>query len=188
MRVAVIVVVPAPVLVADPSEPMTATEMFEELQFTWLVRFRVEPSLNPPLAANCCECPVLMVALAGETFMDVSVALVTVSDAVPTCPPKSAEMVVVPAATPETVPLLPLALLTVATDGEDEVQVATAVNPSVSPLVKIPFAVKTVLISLGTAATVGLTWIEASAAPSTTRFAVAVTEPDCTVMIAIPDD
>jgi hypothetical protein len=82
-REAVIVEVPALELVNRPLELMMATETFDELQLTWLVRFIVDPSLNVPFAANCCVDPVLMLAVAGVTLKDVSVAFVTVREAAP---------------------------------------------------------------------------------------------------------
>lgn len=129
-----------------------------------------------------------MLAFVGVTLIEVSVAVVMLTEAVPTCPAKRAEIVVLPGARPETTPLLPLALLTVATDADDEVQVATRVKFRVSPLAKCPVAVKPALILAGMLALIGLTWIEDNGAPSTTRLAVALIEPDCTVMVATPAD
>jgi len=102
----------------------------------------VDPSLNVPTARKCWDEPRVMLALAGVTLIEVSVALVTVSDAVPTCPANSAEMTVLPGVRPAADPWLPLALLMVATDGAEDVQVTTLVKFRVSPLANIPVAVK----------------------------------------------
>jgi hypothetical protein len=129
-----------------------------------------------------------MLALGGVTLIETSEAVVTVMEAVPTFPEKSAETVVLPGARPETTPLLPFALLTVATAAEDEVQVATRVKSRVSLFANSPVAVKPALMLSGMLALLGLICIDVNAAPSTTTLAVALTDPDCTVMVAIPAD
>jgi hypothetical protein len=53
-KLAVIVVVPDPVLVASPPLEIVATPSEEELQLTALVRFCELPSLYVPIATNCC--------------------------------------------------------------------------------------------------------------------------------------
>ncbi len=116
--------------------------------------------------------------LAGVTLIETSVALVTVRDAVPTCPANTAEMRVLPAATPVADPWLPMALLMVATDGADDVHATMPVKSNVSPLANMPVAVKPERIVSGTVALAGETCSEDSAAPSTTRPAVALMEPD----------
>jgi len=88
----------------------------------------VEPSLKVPLAVNCCELPTFMLAVTGVTATDVRVALVTVREAVPTWPANTAVMVTVPGATPVAIPMLPPALLMVATEEEDDVQVTADVR------------------------------------------------------------
>jgi hypothetical protein len=118
---AVIVVVPVPAVLAKPVAFMVATFTLDEDQVTWPVRCSVEPSLKLPVAANCWNVPRAMSALLGVTASEVKVALVTVSDAVPTCPANSADTVAVPGATPIASPLDPPELLTVATDAGDEV-------------------------------------------------------------------
>ena len=49
---------------------------------------------------NCCVAPLKIVGFAGVTVMDVSVGVCTVSVVPPVTPPRVAEMVLVPAATP----------------------------------------------------------------------------------------
>jgi hypothetical protein len=55
-----------------------------------------DPSLNVPFAVNTCELPALIAALEGVTAIEFSVAFVMVSEAVPTCPPNTAEIVTFP--------------------------------------------------------------------------------------------
>ena len=82
--------------VAIPCESMVATLLVEDVQTTVLVMPDVDPSLNVPVAVNCCDPPALIEALAGLMVIDTKVALVTVSEAVPTWPAKTAEIVAVP--------------------------------------------------------------------------------------------
>ena len=90
-RVALIVVVPDAIPVASPATgpvlPTTATAPLLELHVTWLVRFRVEVSLNVPVAVNCCVAATPMVGFEGVMVREVSVAPVTVNDALPEIPP-----------------------------------------------------------------------------------------------------
>lgn len=83
-----------------------------------------------PVAVNCCVEPTPTVAVAGVTAIEVRVAAVTVKVAEPVIVPEVAVMVVVPTAIVEARP--PLA--TVATDVEDEAQVAVLVRFCVVPL------------------------------------------------------
>jgi hypothetical protein len=80
---------------------------------------------------NCWVAPGAMLAVAGETAIDVTVrdAAVTVSVSVPVNPSAVALMVVVPAPTPVAVPVE----LTVATTVFDETQVTEDVRFAVDP-------------------------------------------------------
>ena len=91
-----IVEVPVLTPLAEPLELMVATEGFEELHNTWLLMLITEPSLNVPFAVNVWAVPVLIDAFEGVTAIESSVAFVTVSDAVPTCPLNTAEIVTFP--------------------------------------------------------------------------------------------
>ena len=123
-----IVVVPEDTAFAIPCESMVATLLVEELQATVLVMPAVDPSLNVPVAVNCCDAPGAIDALGGVIAIETRVALVIVSDAVPTCPAKTAEIVTLPGCTPVASPKLPCALLTVAIEDADDVHVAAAVR------------------------------------------------------------
>lgn len=117
-----------------------------------------------------------------------SVALSTVSIPVPTCPANAAVMVVVPGATPVAIPALLDPLATVAIDAAEEVQLAAEVKSCVSPLANVPVALNPMLMPTGSVALAGVTWIEVNEPDSTTRLAVAVIVPECTVMLAVPPD
>jgi hypothetical protein len=68
-----IVVVPLVRTTARPDGEIVATEGAEEIQVTLVVRSRVLPSLNWPVAVNCCEPPTGAVREDGETLIDTSI-------------------------------------------------------------------------------------------------------------------
>ena len=130
-EVAVIVVLPAETEVARPLEPAVlltaATAVLDEFQVTdevisWLVL-----SEKIPLAVNCLVVPSSMLGLVGETWMETSVAVVTVSVVLPEIMPEVAVTVVEPAETEVANPFVP-ALLMVAMVPLDDVQVTEAVR------------------------------------------------------------
>ena len=61
-----IVEVPAEAPLALPLAVTVAVAGLEEVQETWLVIPATEPSLNVPLAVNCCDPATLMVAFTGD--------------------------------------------------------------------------------------------------------------------------
>ncbi len=97
---AVIVVVPVATEFARPFGAMAATPTLDEVQLTWPVRVCVLPSLKLPVASNCTELPRPTLGLLGVMMIELRVALVTFSDAVPPCPVNRAVMVAVPGAIP----------------------------------------------------------------------------------------
>ena len=90
---------------------------------------------------NCWEAPRLTVEFAGVTVIETRVAFVTVSAALSLSPWNDAPIVVLPMATPVATPLLFDALLTVATEGAEEVQVTMEVKSSWLLSANIPLAV-----------------------------------------------
>lgn len=185
---AVIVVLPVPALVAFPPAPITATFTFDDFHVAWLDRLIVLPSLNFPVAVNCCELPSAMLAAPGEIVMEVSVAFVTCSDAVPTTPAKTAVTVAVPAATPVARPFVPPVSPTVATDAGDDVHVAAFVRFCVLPSRNVPMALNCVLICAGIVAVAGVMAIEFNAVASTIKFAELLIPPSCAVIVTAPAD
>ena len=140
-----------------PRELTVATEGVDELQFTWLVISRLDPSLKVPVAANGWFPPTAMEAVDGTSAMDTSVALLTVSVAVPTCPENTAEIVLAPGCTPVACPAVLTALLMVAAAEFDEVQFTTVVKLWVSPLANVPTAPKGIQKPAGTVLVCGNT-------------------------------
>lgn len=143
--IAVIVAEPAAADVARPLDPaallIVATEPGEELHVADEVRSCVLLSENVPVAVNWLVSPFAMFALAVVTAMDASVAAVTVSDFVPERVPAVALTVAEPAATDVAKPLEPAALLIVATEPGEELQVTAVVISCVLLSENVPVAV-----------------------------------------------
>ena len=118
-KAAVMVVVPAATAVAMPLLLIVATPVLDEFQVTCAVISRLVPSEYVQVAVSCWVLPTTLLAVAGVIAMESSVTVVTVRVVVSVTVPLVAVMVVVPAATAVTRPLLS----TVATDGLDEAQV-----------------------------------------------------------------
>lgn len=131
---AVIVVVPSATDVASPIEPvvllMAATPGLDDCQTTVAVISCVVASVNVPVAVNCWVFPSAMLVLVGASTIDTNVAGVTTSvdDGLETTESNAAVINVVPVAREVTSPFEPAALLTIATPGLDEVQVARVVR------------------------------------------------------------
>jgi hypothetical protein len=69
-ELAVMVVLPTPALTASPSFVTLATLNAEEFQVATVVRFRVLPSVNVPIAMNCTFAGTMMNEFAGVTAID----------------------------------------------------------------------------------------------------------------------
>lgn len=177
-----------PAVLANPPGLMVATLTSEDVQVTCAVRFSVVPSLKVPVAVNCWVPPRDMLAGSGVTLMELRVALVTVNAAAPDCPANSAVMVAFPAATPVARPLVGDALLTVATDAGDDVQLTELVRFCVLPSENTPMALNCVAVSAATVAVAGVTCRRLRAEESTTNAAMPLTEPCCALMVAVPAD
>ena len=119
-----IVALPAATAVAKPDAVMLATAVLVELQVAEPVRSWLLPSLNIPVAVNCCVAPGLMFAFAGVMEMDTKAGAVTVRVVDPATEPELACIVVLPAVTPLANP----ALVIVATAVVLEFQMTEAVR------------------------------------------------------------
>jgi hypothetical protein len=144
-EVAVIVAVPTATGVALPLETaallMAATEEADELQVTDAVISCVVLSEKVPVAVNCWVVPRAMLGMVGVTAMETRIAGVTVRVVEPEMPPDVAVTVDVPTATVVALPLVAAALLMVATDVTDELQVTKVVRSCVVLSEKVPVAV-----------------------------------------------
>src|SRR5690348_8847902 len=104
----------------------------------------------------------MVVVPEGVTEIEDSVALVPVSVTEADFPPYVAEMTLVPAASTEARPLLPVVLEMVATLVFDDVQVASAVRSCVAPSLYVPVAVSWTLKPFATDRPGAVTWMELS--------------------------
>lgn len=185
--VAPIVVVPVPVVKAAPDLSMTATGKSDELHATCSIRFSVVPSLNVPVATNCCGDPKATSGLEGLIAMELNVAFVTVSGAIPTNPGNAAVTVAVPGAFPAAAPKeKPKASLIVVTDGFDEVQNTELVSFWVVIPANVPVAFKTMNVPCATPVLVNE--IVIAVRGSTVRLAVLFTAPNWQVIVTGPFD
>lgn len=129
-----------------------------------------------------------MSAVAGVIVIEERVASVTVKDAAPDWAANSAVMVALPAEIPVASPLVGEALLTVATEAGDEVQVTEPVRFCVVSSANMPTALNCVPVCSATVALAGETWIDARVDDATTTAALPLTDPCCAVMVAVPAD
>jgi hypothetical protein len=116
----------------------------------------VVPSLNVPVAANCCAAPLVIVGFIGVTVMDWRVAAVTVSVVEPAMEDDVAVIVEVPTVVPVARP----AAVMVAAAVFDELHVALAVRFCVVPSLKVPVAVNCCVAPFTTEGFVGVTAID----------------------------
>ena len=81
-----------------------------------------------PVAVNCLVVPRAMLGLVGDTWIESSVAVVTVRSVMPEIPPSVAVIVIEPLSTEAANPLEPAMLLTVAIVLSDELHVTDSVT------------------------------------------------------------
>src|SRR6202163_3847378 len=164
------VVEPLAPAVAKPAALIVATVTAEELHVAVLLRFCVVPSLNVPVAVNCCVPPFVTEGFVGVTAMDTSVAAVTVSVVLPVMLLEAAWIVVVPAPTAVAKP----AALIVATVTAEELHVAVLVRFCVVPSLNVPVAVNCCVPPFVTEGFAGVTAIDTSVAAVTVSVVLPV--------------
>lgn len=124
---------PVAALVASPTLPlallMVAMDPFDEFHWSEPVMFCVLPSVKVPVAANCSVVPSGMLGIAGVMEIETNAAGVTVKVDVPAMLAAVAVIVVWPVDALAANPLV----LTVATEVNEELQVAEVVKSSVLP-------------------------------------------------------
>lgn len=131
LAAALMVAVPAATPVASPPELTVATAVLDEVQVTPEVSAPLVPLLYVAVAVNCCDALVPMLAVAGETAIEVMVmaAAVTVTSVEPVTPLVEAVTAALPAAIPVTMPVS----LTEATAGLEEAQFTEEERLAVDP-------------------------------------------------------
>src|ERR1700722_13671676 len=164
------VVEPVPTAVARPAALIVATVTAEELHVAVLLRFCVVPSLNVPVAVNCCVPPFETEGFAGVTAIDTSVAAVTVSVVLPVMLLEAAWIVVEPVVTAVAKP----ATLIVATVTAEELHVAVLLRFCVVPSLKVPVAVNCCVPPFETEGFAGVTAIDTSVAAVTVSVVLPV--------------
>ena len=135
------VMVTVPVLLPFTNPPLTeAIVLSDDTQVALAVRSAVVSSEKIPVAVNWMEVPLATLGFTGVISIALSVAAVTVAIVVPTTPFTDALIVELPWLTPVIRPWLPGVLLTDATAGADDDQVAELVRFTVDPSEKMPVA------------------------------------------------
>jgi len=132
---------------------MTATPAADELQWLFSVRPCELPSLNEPVALNCCVHPTVFVATAGETARDTRVPVPTVRVVVPFTPEADAEIVTEPFFFPCAIPLLRIEAML----GFDDFQLSPARLLLVLPSLNVPVAVNLIDVRAAIRGFAGLT-------------------------------
>ncbi len=183
---------PTVAVLARPSEPaallMVATAGLLEAQVTCVVRFCVELSEKIPVAVNCWLTPLGVLGLAGVTWIDTKVALVTVRVVLPEMLPLLAVRVVVPVLAALASPAVPAVLLTLATVGLEEDQVTCCVRSSVELSENTPVAMNGSVSPLGRLGLVGVTWMETSPWAVTVKLMLAVEPEKLAEIVTLPGD
>jgi len=163
---------------------MVATSAPLDPHVTDVVMFAVAPSVYVPVAVNCCVPPAATVGVAGLMLIDVTVACVTSSDAVPLTEPFFAVMVVVPTAALLTRPV-ELIVATVALE-EDQVVRGEDERSWLELSVNVPVAVYCCSRPRAMDGVAGVTAIEAKAAGLTVSKVEAEVEPTVAVIAVLP--
>jgi hypothetical protein len=155
-KLAVTVVVPSATDVASPVVLMVATAVLDEAQVTNDDMSCTELSEKVPMAVNCCVMPRGIDAAAGVMVIDVRTAGVTERVADELTESNVALMSVKPVLTEVARPLLAGALLTVATCGINEDQVAHVVKLCTVLSARVPAAVNFCVVPKAILAVTGL--------------------------------
>ena len=155
-------VVPAATPVARPVAEIVAVAGVPEFQVTLDEMSETEPSLNVPVAVNCCVLPTFKwVGFAGVTAIDCNANTVSVTPGEVTVP-WLAVIEVVPAATPVASPVAEI----VAVAGVPEFQVTLDEMSDIEPSLNVPVAVNCcVLPTFKWAGLAGVTAIDESVFP-----------------------
>lgn len=178
---AVIVVLPEAKLVASPELSTLATAPAEEVQIElWVISCEL-PSLKVPVATNCCCAPAGIDGFAGVKAIEVTVAEVTVSVALPVITPDIAVIVTVPGVSVLTNPALSM----VATVASDDCHV-TPESACVLLSVNSPVAANCTVLPAARDGEAGAREMETRAAGSTVNAVLPVTEPDVALIVTVP--
>ena len=140
------------------------------------------PSLNVPVAVNCCVAPLVIDGFAGVTAIDCSVAAVTVSTVEPLIAPDVALIVEVPTPAPVAKP----DALIVATEVVPELQVTLDVRFCVVPSLNVPVAVNGCVAPFVIDGFAGVTAIDCNVAAVTVSTVEPLIDDDVAVIVEVP--
>ena len=185
-EVALMVAVPVAMLVARPVLLTVAVEVAFELHVAVEVRFCELPSVNVPVAMNCCVVPSEIDRLAGVTAIETNAAAVTVNVVLPAIEPEVAVILAEPVPTALANPCELAALLIVATMVVSELHCTVFVMFCMVPLVNVPVAVNCCVVPKGMLGIAGVAAIETKAADVTVNVVEPVTDPDTVVAVVLP--
>src|SRR5579859_935482 len=179
---AVICVVPAATPVARPVAEIVAVAVVPEFQVTVADMSDEVPSLNVPVAVNCCVAPTFKCAgVAGVTAIEVREKTVSVTAGVDVTPACDAVICVVPAATPVARPVAEIVAVAVV----PEFQVTVADMSDEVPSLNVPVAVNCcVAPTFKCAGVAGVTAIEVREKTVSVTAGVDVT-PACDAVICV---
>jgi hypothetical protein len=180
--VAVMVEVPTPAPVARPAALIVAVVVVPDDHVTLDVKFCVVPSLNVPVAVNCCVAPLVIDGFAGVTAIDCNVAAVTVSNVDPAIDDDVAVIVEVPTPAPVASP----AALIVAVAVVPELHVTVPVKFCVEPSLKVPVAANCCVAPLVIDGFAGVTAMDCSVAAVTVSNVEPLMDDDVAVMVEVP--
>src|SRR5258708_1752230 len=179
---ALIKVPPKAKLVASPEVVIVATPVTEELQTTEFVRSCGLPLVKTPVAVNCKVLPSWTEGLAGVKKRANNSGVVTVRRADPLRPPDSALIVVTPCAALTDNPNC----VTIATDGEEELQTAELLRSCVAPSLNVPTALNCCRRPRGIDELKGEIAIEDRTRGVTVRTAEPLRRPTAALIVATP--
>jgi len=188
LQVAVIVALPGPTLLTSPPLLTVATAGFEEVQVRSALRFCVELSEKVPVAVNCRLMPGAMLGVVGVSAIDVRVAPVTVTMVLPVIEPHTLATLQVTVIVALPVPMVRTSpvLLTVATEGFEEVQIRSALRSCVELSEKVPVAVNCRLVPGAMLGDGGASAIDTMVAAVTVIVTVAEAEPQTLATAQVP--
>ena len=172
--------------VTVPKALTVATLVAEDVQLATLLMNWCVPSLKLPTALSASVEPRAMPAVDGVSVIEVRVAELTFNGTVPVTPPKAAEMLVVPPPTAVAAPMLPDALLMVATPVALLVQVTSWVMFWVLASLNVPMAVKLCRVSGAIVREEGATAMVVTVAFVTLRVTLVLIEFRVAVMVVEP--
>jgi len=167
---------------AIPLPRIEETLGFDDLHDTPARLPPVLPSLKVPRATNLIEVWTTIRGFAGLMVIPTRCAVDTVKPVEPLTAPNVAAIVVVPGATLVASPVL----LIVAAAALEELHITDPEISCVLLSLNDPVAVNCLVVPVAIVALAGVTASDTKLAPVTVRDAVPVTDPDATVMVAVP--